>query len=452
MGVLRNYVRTILNGITLNIRDLEDKLGYKADRDEIVQPVQSDWNVNDVESDAYVKNRPFYEIATPTIFYETDSALESGQAAVSLGAFDHPFIDRETYVVISSAGKEEITCVLETDGLLYLYATKNTGHNKALGSIYQDPNTLQTWAFSWWTARTPMSITGTLYDIKHIPKRMLPDVFVGVKTDGGGEAFNDGDCTASGQYSHAEGYMTIASGKAAHAEGIIYGTSSVYGAIGEASHVEGRNTKASGDYSHAEGFESAAEAEGAHAEGDSKASGEYSHAEGFRTTANGEVSHAEGYYTVANGQYQHVQGRYNVIDNDDVYAHIVGNGTNTYNRKNIHTLGWNGLAWFSGGLQVGGKAQNDGAKNVLLEGDAIPVPATATTGQILAVKAVGANGKPTEWEVIDAPIGGGSGYPGDEYINQLISEAVPDVPTDAYINSLIDAKLNAIPNAAEVAY
>lgn len=39
--------------------------------------------------------------------------------------------------------------------------------------------------------------------------------------------------------------------------------------------------------------------------------------------------------------------------------------------------------------------------------ETIPVPATATVGQILAVKSVDSTNKPTEWETVDAPQGGG---------------------------------------------
>lgn len=83
------------------------------------------------------------------------------------------------------------------------------------------------------------------------------------------------------------------------------------------------------------------------------------------------------------------------------YAHIVGNGIDDAARSNAHTLDWNGVGWFQGGLQVGGNAQNDGAKNVLLEGDAVPMPDTAEVGQLLSVKSVDENGKPIEWEAVD---------------------------------------------------
>ena len=92
-----------------------------------------------------------------------------------------------------------------------------------------------------------------------------------------------------------------------------------------------------------------------------------------------------------------------VIDTEaaGTYAHIVGNGTSNAKRSNAHTLDWDGVGWYAGGLQVGGNAQNDGAKNVLLEGEAIPTPTTATVGQTIRVKAIDDSGKPTEWEAVD---------------------------------------------------
>lgn len=89
-----------------------------------------------------------------------------------------------------------------------------------------------------------------------------------------------------------------------------------------------------------------------HAEGDgSEASGYYSHAEGKYTVTGGYYSHAEGEYTIAASQHQHAQGRYNIKDNRGKYAHIVGNGTDTSNRSNAHTLDWDGNAWFAGTIE-----------------------------------------------------------------------------------------------------
>lgn len=152
--------------------------------------------------------------------------------------------------------------------------------------------------------------------------------------------------TASSSCSHAEGYCTTATGElAAHAEGISTTASD------EAAHAEGQGTTASGRYSHAEGVSSTASGEGAHAEG-------------LGVLAYGEGSHAEGLDTKASSKYQHVQGQFNIEDSNNVYAHIVGNGiydqeTNQEVRSNAHTLDWNGNAWFSGNIKIGGASQED---------------------------------------------------------------------------------------------
>ena len=129
--------------------------------------------------------------------------------------------------------------------------------------------------------------------------------------------------------SHAEGAYTIASGRFSHAQG----TSTIASEM--CSHAEGAYTIASGGGSHAEGVSTTS-------------SGEASHSEGTDTTAGGYASHAEGNDTIASSDYQHVQGKYNIEDTSGTYAHIVGGGTSDSDRKNIHTLDWNGNAVFSG--------------------------------------------------------------------------------------------------------
>lgn len=120
-------------------------------------------------------------------------------------------------------------------------------------------------------------------------------------------------------------------------------------ASGRNCHAEGLSTIASGENCHAEGLSTTANGENCHAEGaGTTASGNISHAEGLGTTASGYCSHAENLGTIANGEYQHVQGKYNVEDIEDKYAHIVGGGDDEDNRKNIHTLDWNGNADYAG--------------------------------------------------------------------------------------------------------
>ncbi len=224
-----------------------------------------------------------------------------------------------------------------------------------------------------------------------------------------------GDCThaegvettASGNYSHAEGISTTASGYASHAEGELteatnevahaegYKTlaSEFYShaegfettASGRCSHSEGNTTIASNNASHAEGIGTTSSNAGSHAEGSATiASGFASHAEGDIAVASGFASHAEGSGTTASSQYQHVQGRYNINDADNKYAHIVGNGHDTDTLSNAHTVDWNGLGWFAGGLKVGGAGQDDSSAKTVATLSDIPVEATTSKAGLMS--------------------------------------------------------------------
>lgn len=153
---------------------------------------------------------------------------------------------------------------------------------------------------------------------------------------------------ATGYASHAEGVGSKAAGEYSHAEG------DNSKAEAHSAHAEGTGCKAGGVASHAEGSSCTASGIASHAEGTScTASGNRSHAEGNVCKATGEHSHAEGDNTVAAGEYSHVQGRYNAEDTDNKYAHIVGGGTSWADRKNIHTVDWDGNAYFAGNIQTG---------------------------------------------------------------------------------------------------
>lgn len=121
---------------------------------------------------------------------------------------------------------------------------------------------------------------------------------------------------------------------------------------GDYSHTEGRSTRAAGVAAHAEGNGSSASGDYSHAENESAATGRNSHAEN-KGSAEAENSHAEGLGTVTRSMNQHVQGRYNVADDQDAYAHIVGNGTSNSDRRNSHTLDWEGNAWYAGNVYAG---------------------------------------------------------------------------------------------------
>lgn len=109
----------------------------------------------------------------------------------------------------------------------------------------------------------------------------------------------------------------------AHAEGSgneIYNSGHVEGYMNEVkglwAHAEGHSGYATGNYSHSEGSQSTA-------------AGIASHAEGFTTVANASYSHAGGKGTIvhADAEAQTAIGEYNIVDTDNDYAFIVGNGT-----------------------------------------------------------------------------------------------------------------------------
>ena len=152
-------------------------------------------------------------------------------------------------------------------------------------------------------------------------------------------------------------YFGKSSGQGSHSEGGGI-------ALGTNSHAEGSATWAA-HQAHSEGFMSAAMNTGAHAENIKNAAyGKGSHAEGNFSKALGDYSHTEGVGTVTNSTAQHAQGKYNVKDEENKYAHIVGGGTSDTDRKNIHTLDWDGNAEFAGDVIA---TKEDGNKVSLLE-------------------------------------------------------------------------------------
>lgn len=158
-----------------------------------------------------------------------------------------------------------------------------------------------------------------------------------------------------------------------------------------------------GDFSHAEGDGTTASGYSSHAEGSyTTASNSACHAEGEHTIAKGFYSHTEGYMTIASGNSSHVQGKYNIEDNSAKYAHIVGNGTSNTARSNAHTLDWNGVAWFQGRPQFGGTAQDDGSQTVMANGDTEIILSSSTSGSTKKFKiTVDDSGNLTAMEVTE---------------------------------------------------
>lgn len=129
-------------------------------------------------------------------------------------------------------------------------------------------------------------------------------------------------------------------------------------AKGIRSQVLGLNCLALAQYAFAHGCQNIAAGNQSYAEGNTtQALGSSDHAQGAGTIARGGASHAEGKETIAAGRYSHVQGKWNVEDSEDKYAHIVGGGSSDTDRKNIHTVDWNGNGWFPS-LSLGGTCDN----------------------------------------------------------------------------------------------
>lgn len=145
--------------------------------------------------------------------------------------------------------------------------------------------------------------------------------------------------TASATGAHAEGSYTNAQGVNSHAEGTGVKDDATgcpdlsYGALGEASHSEGSKTTASGLGAHSEGVNTVAGHTSAHAEGyATTASNRYTHAEGLRTKAIAQCSHAQGYYTEAKNSYSDVAGAH--TKSSAMYQSVVG----TANKDNPDAL------------------------------------------------------------------------------------------------------------------
>lgn len=415
---MQNFMKTILSAVQAWTKGK-------------IKDSAADWNQNDSSADNYVKNRTHWEEENTTVFADNVKlTFVSGDSNVSW--IDTPFslniVEGQTYTVIWD-GIEYVLEAYDDDGIIlgnhYIwcnnsYSEENANPPFVINSSWigiYNPSAEETHTVSISTSQTVVHTIDPKYldlpdniattddvqeavDLAQSTADSKMDKTNPVGTGSfsmnsrgslGRYSHTEGyNCSASnvttieptstsmsnssGQYgygAHAEGYGTVASGVASHSEGT--GTL----ASGRFSHAEGDSTTASGDISHAEGYSTTASGAVSHAEGmGTFASGQASHAEGRETTASGQASHAEGCYTEATNQAQHVQGKYNILDTEGTattkgkYAHIVGNGTSDTARSNAHTLDWNGVGWFQGGLQVGGNAQDDGAKNVLLEGEA----------------------------------------------------------------------------------
>ena len=177
----------------------------------------------------------------------------------------------------------------------------------------------------------------------------------------GNYSHSEGDnSVAYGIETHAEGYATLAIGLGSHTEGNQTQTKTVKYVVpsgggggsgqggaesgstgddwdieahrGEFSHAEGLNTIASGYVSHAEGTGSVADGHVSHAEGESTlASGRGAKSFGYRTVASGDYSVAGGYASKATAQNAFALGDNNHAEGMNSVAFGNGNQVNAAN-------------------------------------------------------------------------------------------------------------------------
>ena len=302
-----------------------------------VKQVQVDWNQNNETAVDFIKNRPFY-IAAPTPQVITKHMVDAPKWQANsyvdgvsyCSSIDNSCITKlvegENYTVILNGTQYELTAIKSNINQIVLgnpYLQKaakdelDTGEDfcirqalasRTLFGIYFCTENLPETVSLSVSAMTQETVQLDEKFINYKPGRIIKkgekyNIFqadgtrIEKEASGGGEIFNFDSYAnvATGQHSHAEG------------QGIQ--------AIGSCSHAEGKETFAAGGYSHTEGF-----------------------------------------LTYAGSNDQHVQGKFNIIDTENKYAHIVGNGSFTSSwttgRSNAHTLDWSGNAVFSG--TVGG--------------------------------------------------------------------------------------------------
>lgn len=299
-------------------------------KEELVPPPQSDWEQKDNNQLDHIKNKPFYVDCKYTTCLEETIVSSTSYLYISQssGTVDHYRLtfDNDIYYSILVPYRDSEDDYDEYRFEVYPADIKISINGETPPYLYIDiPEELSGIQHS-----IKLEYSTNVKKIKKIPNYFLPFF---IREDGENSIVLNSPYNQAFDNSVAEGEYTYATNNS-HTEG-----SQTY-ANGYCSHAEGNNTGAHGNSSHAEGAHTIASAN-------------YTHAEGYQTYARGRGSHAEGFKTEAGSDYQHVQGRNNLIDNNNVYAHIVGNGSLFFDRSNAHTLDWEGNAWYAGDVYVG---------------------------------------------------------------------------------------------------
>lgn len=346
MDTIRDYVRTALNGVRQRFnkleKDLDKKLDDKLGRDELPPPqpqIQSDWNESNEESVAYVCNRPFYDdIVVKTYTYE--NVGQSGQTSLIIDAdFEGNFILGETYTVTVNGTATDIVATTNQVGDPALFYNSST-YNR----IFVSSGRLC--AFTWWNSGSTVSITGPIHVLKQIDSKFL-NVVSSLNGETGDVVINADKLGAASSMSNR------------------YEIDGRHTALGESSTGVTRNWLGLGS--------------------DNRTGLVLGNVIAYDYIEDGLSVARLTFIPDLEEQFHY--------DNEDVVIRGVADPTalndatsKSYVDKAINNIG-KGFA----SVEYVNKKLND----------AIPVPATATVGQTIAVKSVDENGKPTAWEPMD---------------------------------------------------
>lgn len=322
--------------------------------------IQPDWNVNDENDPAYIRNKPFYEIKGDWVLVSDEFeipmikipiATDVTEGLSKAGMYRFTVNEKDTYIY-----HKEQDGIIADDILI-----EATNSNGLPFGIVVFNGSQQNYILRR-VAPPPSNVTSFKVEYSAQSIKYLDDLYIS---------------STIARASELVGKKTVNMGTG-NFDGEIFNDYENNTAHTKA-HAEGGNTHADGSYSHAEGL-------------NTKAYGNTSHAEGSGTGAYGTYSHAEGQNTIASGWAQHAQGKFNIQDSAETYAHIVGNGyyrSGITARSNAHTLDWDGNAWFAGDVYVGstsGINKDEGSKKLATEEfvstaiSAIPTP--DVSGQI----------------------------------------------------------------------
>ena len=90
-----------------------------------------------------------------------------------------------------------------------------------------------------------------------------------------------------------------------------------------------------------------------------RTSGVYNRARGYACEARGRNTIADGSHGNTAGRPQETFGQFNIPDGTQKYIAIAGNGTDNEHRSNAYMLDYDGNAYFSGNVKIGGTPSDD---------------------------------------------------------------------------------------------